>query len=91
MLAAMWLSCCAASQAANQPENTPAVAHKPTGESLQHPPKEKAASYRDILKNIKGNDPRESDFPLVITIEVQPSPEEIKGPFPADAPWRKKK
>jgi hypothetical protein len=91
VLATMGLSCCAVSQAADQPENTPVAAHKPTGGSLQHPPKEKAVSARDILKSIKGDDPRESDLPLIIKIEVLPVPEEIKGPFPADAPWRKKK
>jgi hypothetical protein len=33
-------------------------------------------------------DPKESDFPLVIEMESPPVPEEIKGPFPEDAPWR---
>jgi hypothetical protein len=36
-------------------------------------------------------DPKEADFPLVIEMESPPVPDEIKGPFPEDAPWRTEK
>ena len=38
--------------------------------------------------HIKWSDPKESDFPLIITVPSANVPGEIKGPFPDDAPWR---
>jgi hypothetical protein len=50
----------------------------------------KATSLHDDLAKhgYRWADPKESDFPLLIEMESPPVPEEIKGPFPADAPWR---
>ena len=51
---------------------------------------ERMTSVRDYVEKYgyRWADPKESDFPLVIEMVAPPVPEEIKGPFPEDAPWR---
>lgn len=52
----------------------------------------KILSLKDYLneRHYKWPDEKESDFPLVIEMKAPPVPEEIKGPFPENAPWRTK-
>ncbi len=69
-------------------ENTPSTDKKTAPPASA----EKMTSLKDYLEkhHYKWSDPKESDFPLIIEMKSPPVPEEIKGPFPEDAPWRLK-
>lgn len=68
----------------------PAGFEKEQKKNSELPAIEKMITLRDYLekRHYKWPDEKESDFPLIIKMEVEPAPDEIKGPFPEDADWR---
>jgi hypothetical protein len=77
----------ATEKAANKKENK-----GPSNSTKSDKPadKQKVRTLKDYLEknHYRWSDEKESDFPLVIKMQAPPVPDEIQGPFPADAPWR---
>ncbi|MCC6125455.1 MAG: hypothetical protein IT426_10860 [Pirellulales bacterium] len=61
-------------------------AEKPAGEKKSASLKNSTEKYR-----FRWSEEKESDLPLIIEMQPIPAPEEIQGPFPADAAWRTEK
>jgi hypothetical protein len=70
------------------------VKERDGNKTLENPAGEmQAASLKDSTERyrFRWSDEKESDLPLIIEMKPVLVPEEIQGPFPADAPWRTEK
>jgi hypothetical protein len=80
------LSAASSQKKSQDPEKTDTKTEQDRDKSLAA---EKAASAKNFPNKYrcKWSDAKESDFPLVIQLEVPTTPEEIKGPFPENSEW----